>query len=71
MSDGPELTPEDVKEILRLVDESGLEELELETPRFTVRFRRGADPCGRPRSRRAGGRSRARRHEWKRATSSR
>lgn len=43
MSDGPELTPEDVKEILRLVDESGLEELELETPRFTVRFRRGAD----------------------------
>jgi len=43
MSDGPELTPEDVKEILRLVDESGLEELELETPRFTVRFRRGGD----------------------------
>ena len=46
MSDGPELTPEDVKEILRLVDESGLEELELETPRFTVRFRRGAGPPG-------------------------
>ena len=45
MSDGPELTPEDVKEILRLVDESGLEELELETPRFTVRFRRSADPA--------------------------
>jgi acetyl-CoA carboxylase biotin carboxyl carrier protein len=43
VSDGPELTPEDVKEILRLVDDSGLEELELETPRFTVRFRRGAD----------------------------
>jgi acetyl-CoA carboxylase biotin carboxyl carrier protein len=42
VSDGPELTPEDVKEILRLVDESDLEELELETPRFTVRFRRGA-----------------------------
>lgn len=37
---GPELTPEDVEEILRLADESGLEELELETPRFTVRFRR-------------------------------
>ena len=37
VSDGPELTPEDVKEILRLVDESGLEELELETPRFAVR----------------------------------
>jgi acetyl-CoA carboxylase biotin carboxyl carrier protein len=45
VSDGPELTPEDVKEILRLVDESGLEELELETPRFTVRFRRGTDPA--------------------------
>ena len=43
MTDGSELTPEDVKEILRLVDESGLEELELETPRFTVRFRRGSD----------------------------
>jgi len=40
-----ELTPEDVKEILRLVDESGLEELELETPHFTVRFRRSADPA--------------------------
>ena len=42
MTDGPELTPEDVKEILRLVDEAGVEEMELETPRFTVRFRRGA-----------------------------
>ena len=42
MNDGPELTPEDVKEILRLVDESGFEEFELETPRFTVRFRAGA-----------------------------
>jgi acetyl-CoA carboxylase biotin carboxyl carrier protein len=47
MSDGPELTPEDVKEILRLVDESGLEELDLETPRFTVRFRRGGEPAAR------------------------
>jgi acetyl-CoA carboxylase biotin carboxyl carrier protein len=45
VSDGPDLTPEDVKEILRLVDESGLEELELETPRFTVRFRRGEVPA--------------------------
>jgi biotin carboxyl carrier protein len=45
VSDESELTPEDVKEILRLVDESGLEELDLETPRFTVRFRRGpAEP---------------------------
>jgi acetyl-CoA carboxylase biotin carboxyl carrier protein len=43
VSDSHELTPEDVKEILRLVDESGFQELELETPRFTVRFRRGAD----------------------------
>ena len=43
MNVGPELTPEDVKEILRLVDESGLDELELETERFTVRFRRGGN----------------------------
>ncbi len=35
-----ELTPEDVQEILRLVDESSLDELELETPRFSIRFRR-------------------------------
>jgi len=40
VSEGPELTPDDVKEILRLVDEAGLEEFELETGRFTVRFRR-------------------------------
>jgi len=43
VSEGPELTPEDVKEILRLADEAGFEELELETPRFTVRFRRGEE----------------------------
>ena len=48
MSDGPDLTPEDVKEILRLVDESGLDEFELETPRFTVRFRRETPPAGDP-----------------------
>jgi len=41
---GPDLTPEDVQEILRLVDEAGVEELDLETPRFTVRFRRGEPP---------------------------
>ena len=41
MSDGPELTPEDVQEILRLVDESGLDELELETTRFSLRVKRG------------------------------
>jgi biotin carboxyl carrier protein len=35
-----DLTPEDVKEILRLVDESEFAEFELETPRFTIRFRR-------------------------------
>ncbi|HET7566899.1 MAG TPA: biotin/lipoyl-containing protein [Gaiellaceae bacterium] len=32
-----DLTPEDVREILRLVDEADLEEFELETPRFTIR----------------------------------
>ncbi len=41
MSDSPDLTPEDVREILRLVDESQFDEFELETPRLTIRFRRG------------------------------
>jgi acetyl-CoA carboxylase biotin carboxyl carrier protein len=41
MSDSPDLTPDDVKEILRLVDESQFDEFELETPRITIRFRRG------------------------------
>ncbi len=41
MSDGADLTPEDVKEILRLIDESRFDEFELETPRFSVRFSRG------------------------------
>lgn len=40
MSDGDDLTPEDVKEILRLVDESGFAEFELETPRLSIRFSR-------------------------------
>lgn len=35
-----DLTPDDVQEILRLIDESGYDELELETPRFSLRFRR-------------------------------
>jgi acetyl-CoA carboxylase biotin carboxyl carrier protein len=41
VSDSADLTPEDVKEILRLVDESQFDEFELETPRLTIRFRRG------------------------------
>jgi acetyl/propionyl-CoA carboxylase alpha subunit len=40
MSDGPDLTLDDVREILRLVDESRFDELELETPRFSIRFSR-------------------------------
>lgn len=40
MSDGPELTADDVQEILRLVDDSRFDEFELETPRFSIRFRR-------------------------------
>lgn len=40
MTEGPELTPEDVKEILRLVDGSRFDEFELETPRFSIRFSR-------------------------------
>jgi biotin carboxyl carrier protein len=45
MSDSPDLSPDDVKEILRLVDESQFDELELETPRFSIRFRRGDAPA--------------------------
>ena len=41
MSDAPDLSPDDVKEILRLVDESQFDEFELETPRLLIRFRRG------------------------------
>ena len=41
-----DLTPEDVQEILRLVDESRFDEFELETPRFSIRFSR--DRAGRP-----------------------
>jgi acetyl-CoA carboxylase biotin carboxyl carrier protein len=41
MSDSADLTPEDVREILRLVDSSQFDEFELETPRLTIRFRRG------------------------------
>jgi acetyl-CoA carboxylase biotin carboxyl carrier protein len=44
MTDSPDLTPDDVKEILRLVDESQFDEFELETPRLTIRFRRGDAP---------------------------
>ena len=40
VTEGPELTPEDVKEILRLIDESHFDEFELETPRFSVRYNR-------------------------------
>jgi acetyl/propionyl-CoA carboxylase alpha subunit len=39
-----DLTPDDVREILRIVDESELDELELDTPRFSLRFRRGGEP---------------------------
>jgi acetyl-CoA carboxylase biotin carboxyl carrier protein len=44
MSESPDLTPDDVKEILRLVDSSPFDEFELETPRITIRFRRGEVP---------------------------
>ena len=35
-----DLTPEDVREILRAIDEAGYDEFELETPRFTLRIDR-------------------------------
>jgi multidrug efflux pump subunit AcrA (membrane-fusion protein) len=45
VSDGPELTPDDVQEILRLIDESEYDEFELETPRLSIRFsRHGTGP---------------------------
>jgi biotin carboxyl carrier protein len=44
VSDGPDLTREDVEEILRLVDEADVAELDLETARFSVRMRRGDPP---------------------------
>ena len=40
MTDGPELSLEDVQEILRLIDESEYDEFELETPRLSIRFSR-------------------------------
>jgi biotin carboxyl carrier protein len=43
-----ELTPEDVREILRLVDESRFDEFELETPTLTIRFRRDTAPAEAP-----------------------
>jgi acetyl-CoA carboxylase biotin carboxyl carrier protein len=39
-----DLTPEDVREILRAIDEAGYDEFELETPRFTLRLNRRAEP---------------------------
>ena len=55
MSDGPGLTPEDVQEILRIVDESELAELELETPRFSLRVSRGEPAAAEPVSAEADG----------------
>ena len=37
-----DLSPEDVREILRAIDEAGYDEFELETPRFTLRIDRRA-----------------------------
>jgi acetyl-CoA carboxylase biotin carboxyl carrier protein len=37
-----DLTPEDVQEILRLIDEAGYDEFDLETPRFSIRVNRRA-----------------------------
>jgi biotin carboxyl carrier protein len=42
-----DLTPEDVREILRAIDEAGYDEFELETPRFTLRI--GRAPGRKPR----------------------
>ena len=39
-----DLTPEDIREILRAIDEAGYDEFELETPRFTLRLNRAPGP---------------------------
>ena len=39
------LTDEDVREILRLIDESELDELRIETPEFKLHVRRGGAPA--------------------------
>jgi biotin carboxyl carrier protein len=46
MTDSRDLSPDDVKEILRLVDESQFDEFELETPHLTIRFRRDSPVSG-------------------------
>jgi acetyl-CoA carboxylase biotin carboxyl carrier protein len=38
-----DLTPEDVREILRLIDEAGYDELELKTSRFSIKFSRDTE----------------------------
>jgi len=38
------LTDEDVREILRIIDESELDELRIETPDFRLHVRRGGAP---------------------------
>jgi len=43
-----DLTPDDVKEILQLVEEAGYGDFELETPRFSIRFRRDARTAAEP-----------------------
>jgi acetyl-CoA carboxylase biotin carboxyl carrier protein len=43
-----DLTPDDVQEILRLIDQAGYDEFELETPRFSIRFSRNADGAPKP-----------------------
>jgi acetyl-CoA carboxylase biotin carboxyl carrier protein len=40
------LTDEDIREILRLIDESDVDELRIETPAFKLHVRRGSAPAG-------------------------
>jgi acetyl-CoA carboxylase biotin carboxyl carrier protein len=39
------LTDEDIREILRLIDESAVDELRIETPEFKLHVRRGGSPA--------------------------
>src|SRR3954470_3075724 len=42
------LTDDDVREILRIIDESELDELRIETPDFRLHVRRGGAPAAQP-----------------------
>ena len=61
------LSDEDIREILRLIDESDVDELRIETPEFKLHVRRGGAPAAEETPRRR----RRRRRSWRRARTER